>query len=113
MRGWPVLGSESRTNSGVFYFLSVGSGWLDSRRIHDCSEYNAKRQGRPGINSETKGFLLVSSSSPTLSPIHDGLDVSVTSNTTWFHPNHDMVSHRIYKLFFYREHSIITLGNPD
>ena len=38
------------------------------------------------------------SSSPTLSPIYDGLDVNVTSNVTWFHLNHDMVSRRIYKL---------------
>ena len=37
-----------------------------------------------------RGVLLVASSSPTLSPIYDGLeDVSVTSNITWFHLNHD------------------------
>ena len=48
-----------------------------------------------------RGVLLVLSSSPTLPPICDGLDVSVTSNITWFHLNHDMVSRRIYKLSFY------------
>ena len=52
------------------------------------------------------GVLLVPSSSPTLSPICDGLDVNVTSNVTWFHLNHDMVSRRIYKLSFYGGHSI-------
>ena len=52
------------------------------------------------------GVLLVPSSSPTLSPIYDGLDVNVTSNVTWFHLNHEMVSRRIYKLSFYGEHSI-------
>ena len=46
--------------------------------------------------------------SPTLSPIYDGLGVSVTSNITWFHLNHDMVSRRMYeyKLSFYGGHSI-------
>ena len=56
-------------------------------------------QGRAG--SEMWGVLLVPSSSPTLSLIYDGLDVNVTSNVTWFHLNHDMVSRRIYKLSFY------------
>ena len=51
-------------------------------------------QGRAG--SEMWGFLLVPSSSPTLPPIYDGLDVNVTSNVTWFNLNHDMVSRRIY-----------------
>ena len=56
------------------------------------------------------GVLLVPSSEPTLPPIYDGLDVSVTSSTfTWFHLNHDMVSRRIYKLSFYGGHSI-TIG---
>ena len=39
-----------------------------------------------------RGVLLVPSSSPTLSPTYDGLDVSVTSNITWFHLNHGMVN---------------------
>ena len=52
------------------------------------------------------GVLLVPSSSPTLSPIYDGVDVNVTSNATWFHLDHDMVSRRIYKLCFYGGHSI-------
>ena len=52
------------------------------------------------------GVLLVPSSSPTLSPIYDGIDVNVTYNVTWFHLNHDMVSRRIYKLSFYGGHSI-------
>ena len=46
-------------------------------------------QDRAG--SEMWGVLLVPSSSPTFSPIYDGLDVNVTSNVTWFHLNHDMV----------------------
>ena len=54
-----------------------------------------------------RGVLLVPSSSPILSPIsYDDLDVRVTSNITWFHLNHDMVSRRIYKLSFYGKHSI-------
>ena len=52
------------------------------------------------------GVLLVSSSSPTLSPVYEGLDVNMTSHVTWFHLNHDTVSRRIYKLFFYGGHSI-------
>ena len=55
------------------------------------------------------GVLLVPSSSPTLSPIYDGLDVNVTSNVTWFHLNHGMVSRQIYKLSFYGGHSITML----
>ena len=52
------------------------------------------------------GVLLVSSSSPTLSSIYDGLDVIVTSTVTRFHLKLDMVSRRIYKLSFYGGHSI-------
>ena len=85
-------------------------------------------QGRVGIaGSEMWGVLLVPSSSPTLSPIYDGLDVNVTSNVmwfhlnhdvnvtsnvTWFHLNHDMVLRRNYKISFYGGHSI-TLGHPE
>ena len=58
------------------------------------------------------GVLLVPSSSPTLWPIYDGLVVNVTSNVTWFHLNHGMISRRIYKLSFYGGHSI-TLGHPE
>ena len=49
-------------------------------------------QGRAGQGSDMRGVLLITSTSPTLSPIYDGLDVNVTSNITWFHLNHDMVS---------------------
>ena len=52
-----------------------------------------------------RGVLLVPSSSPTFPLIYDGLDVSVTSNITWFHLNHDIASRRIYKLSFYGGHS--------
>ena len=41
--------------------------------------------------------------------MYDGFDVTVTSNITRFHPNHDMVSCRIYKQSIYEEHSI-TVG---
>ena len=58
------------------------------------------------------GVLLVPSSSPTLSPIYDGLDVNVTSTVTRFHLSHDMVSRQIDKLSFYGGHSI-TLGHPE
>ena len=68
-----------------------------------------KTQGREGKNK--RGVVLVPSSSPTSPPIYDGLDVSVTSNITCFHLNHDMVSHdmvsrRIYELSFYGGDSI-------
>ena len=53
-----------------------------------------------------RGVLLVPSSSPTLPPICDGLDVSMTSNITWCRLNHDMVSRRIGNRSFYGEHSI-------
>ena len=55
-------------------------------------------QGRAGSRAGSKmwGVLIVPSSSPTLSPIYDGLDVNVTCTVTWFHLNHDMVSRRIY-----------------
>ena len=59
-----------------------------------------------------RGVLFVSSSSPTFSPVYDGVDVNVASNITWFHLNYDMVSHRIYKLSFYGGHSIV-LGHPE
>ena len=63
----------------------------------------ASRAGRAGgAGSEMWGVLLVPSSSPTLSPIYDGLDVNVTSNVTWFHLNHNMVSRRIYKTILQR-----------
>ena len=52
------------------------------------------------------GVLLVPSSSPTLWPLYDGLDLNVTSTVTWFHLNHDMVARRIYKLSFHGGHSI-------
>ena len=45
-----------------------------------------------------KDVLLVPSSSPTFSPIHDGLDASVTSDITCFHLNYGTVSRPIYKL---------------
>ena len=48
------------------------------------------------------GVLLVPSSSPTLSPIYDGLDVNVASNVTWFHLKNYMVSRRIYKTILLR-----------
>ena len=62
--------------------------------------------------SEMRGVLLVPSSSPTLSPIYEGLDVSVTSNITRFHLNDGMVSRRIYILCFNGGHSI-TSGNES
>ena len=63
--------------------------------------YRAGRAGGAGrAGSEIWGVMLVPSSSPTLSPIYDGLDVNVTCNVTWFHLINDMVSRRIYKLCF-------------
>ena len=78
---------------------------LNTKRqtYQDC-EVAQGRAGRPG--SEIMGVVLVPLSSPTSSPINDGLDVNVASNITWFHLNHDMVSRRIYKLSFYEGHSI-------
>ena len=57
------------------------------------------------------GVLLVPLSAPTLSPTYDSRDVNVTSNVTWFHLNHDMVSRQIYQLSFYGGPFItVTLG---
>ena len=53
-------------------------------------------------------LLVVPSSSPTLSPIYDGLDVNVTPSILWLHLNHDTVPRRIYKLSFSGGHSITT-----
>ena len=53
-----------------------------------------------------KGVLLDLLPSLTLSPIYDGLDVTVASNVMWFHPTHDTVSRRIYRLSVYGGHSI-------
>ena len=52
-----------------------------------------------------RGVLPDPSPSLTVSPICDGLDVTVTSinGLSWFHPNHDMVSRRIYRLSIYGE----------
>ena len=113
MRGSPMLGSVPLMGSSV-YINPPMARWLDSRPIHFIvalnrtinDRKNRARQGRAGQGSEIRGFLLVPSPSPTLSPIYDVLDVSVTSNSAWFHINHDMVSRRISKLSFYGEHSI-------
>ena len=52
---------------------------------------------------------------PILSPIHDGLDVSMTSNITWFNPNHDTYYHtvscRIYRVSISGEHFITCILN--
>ena len=75
-----------------------------NRPRHTVAQSRAGRAGRAG--SEMRGVQLVPSSSPTLPPIHDGLDVNVTSTVTWFHLNHDIVSRLIYKLSFYGGHPI-------
>ena len=51
-----------------------------------------------------RGVLPEPSQSLTLAPIYDGLDMTVTSTVTWFHPNHYMVSCRIYRRSIY--HSV-------
>ena len=57
--------------------------------------------------------VLLDHSVTYIKPIYDdGLDVTVTSNITWFHANHGMVSRRIHRLFIYGGHSI-TLGHPE
>ena len=38
---------------------------------------------QPGPSSLTSKYIII---------IYDGLDVTVASNITWFHLNHDMVS---------------------
>ena len=72
--------------------LYIISSALNSKRQTKQAQAHGP-QGRAG--REMWGVLLVPSSSPTLSAIYDGLDVNVTSNVTWFHVNHDMVSRRI------------------
>ena len=77
--------------SGVFGWSLLMARWLDPKAYMHYFLY-------------MRGVLHVPSSSPTLPPIYDGLDVSLTSNITWFHLNHDMVSRRIHKLSFYGGH---------
>ena len=57
------------------------------------------------------GVLPGPSPSLIFSPIDDGLDVTLTSAISWFHPNLDMVSHRVYKISIYGRLSI-TLAHP-
>ena len=105
----------------VFQELRPGAGFKTGDFVKEKLEggyrrttqdrHNRARQGRAGVvqgraGSEMRGVLLVPSSPPTLPPIYDDLDVSVTSSITWFHLNHDMLSCRIYKLSFYGGHSI-------
>ena len=97
-------GSLDRLKSLIHYFLYIKLQKTDETGLGTIGLGRAGRAGRAG--SETWGVLLVPSSSPTLSPIYDGLDVNVTYNVTWFHLNHDMVSRRICKLSFYGGHSI-------
>ena len=85
--------------------------WIDSiAYLHYFHKEDTKKQTFTGVGtvaqgsagrasragSEMRGIMLVPSSSPTLSPMYDGLDVNVTSDVTWFHLNHDMLSRRIY-----------------
>ena len=105
MRGWSVLGSVLLIGSGALVWSLLMARWIDSKAytlypLHskktDKTDLGTIGQGRAGrAGSDMWGVLLVPSSSPTLSPIYDGLDVNVTSNVTWFHLNHDMVSRRI------------------
>ena len=86
--------------------LYIISSTLNSKRQTNRPRHTVA-QGRAGRSgSEMWGVLLVPSSSLTLSPIYDGLDVNVISNVTRFHLNHDVVARRIYKLSFYGGHSI-------
>ena len=128
MCGWSVLGSVLLMGSVSLLVSPHGS--LDRLKKLICiislkrilkDRHNRARHGSAGKRrveqvvlpgSEMWGVLLVPSSSPTLPPIYDGFDVNVTSNITWFHLSHDMVSRRIYKLSFYGGHSII-LGHPE
>ena len=83
-----------------------------NRPRHGSAGKRREPQGRAGrASSDMWGVLLIPSSSPTLWPVYDGVDVNVTSNITWFHLNHDMVSRRIYKLSFYGELSITSPYN--
>ena len=72
--------------SNVF-IVSPMAHWPDSRlslyiiiALNRTLKDRQNRARQAGQGSEMRGFLLVPSSSPTLSPIYDGLDVSVTSS---------------------------------
>ena len=124
MRGWSVLGSVLLVGSGALVWSLLMARWVvpkaytlfplhwilkdrHNRPRHGSAGERRETQGRAGrAGSKMRGVLLVPSSSPALPPIYDGLDVSVTSNITWFHLNHDMVSRRIYELYFSGGHSI-------
>ena len=107
---WSLLMSRWIDSKLIHYFLYIELQKTDNTGPwHTVAQGRASRVGRAG--SEMWGVLLVPSSSPTLSPIYDGLDVNVTSNVTWFHLINDMVSRRTYKLSFYGGPSV-TLGHP-
>ena len=127
MRGWSVLGSVLLMGSGALVWSLLMTRWIVSKAytlfpLHWTlkARHNRPRHGSAGERRETQGsagsemwgVLLVPSSSPTLPPIYDDLDVNVTSNVMQFHLNHYMVSRRIYKLSLYGGHSI-TLGHPE
>ena len=99
MRGWSVLGSVPLMGSGVFGWSLLMARWIYPKLSLTYRQSKTRQGtawlGRVEEGSETRGVLLVPTSSPTLPPIYDDLDVSVASNITWFHLNHDMVSRRI------------------
>ena len=97
-------GSLDRLNSLHATFPYISYQKTDITGLPGSAGLSRVKQGRAG--SDMWCVLLVPSSSLKFLPIDDGLDVNVTSNLTWFHLKHDMVSRRIKKLSFYGGHSI-------
>ena len=99
--GWSVLGSALLVVQGL-YSLLLMARWLNLRPTLFSTKRTLKdKQSRVvGSNrsNEPWGESCRTTPSPTLKPIYDDLDVTVTYNITWFHPSHDMVPCRIYTL---------------
>ena len=107
-RGWMVGRCWEACPSWVPVSLLIsprGSQGLRST-IRTLQDTSRTEEGRGKQGSEVRGVLLDPSPPLVLSPIYDGLDLNVTFTITWFYPNHEMVSCRIYRLSICGEHSI-------
>lgn len=84
----------------LFCYLLLGLGPPKTRLLVITlpKKITLKRRKRAESGSDDKGCVLREPLPPlTASFICDGLDETVTSNTIWFRPNHDMIQCRIYR----------------
>ena len=110
--GFPVLGSALLMVHGVSFISPLfGSLLRHEKKADNITIYMSKSEKQ----SERCGDALPQRITVThyiiahLQPCRD----CDTSTITWFHPNHGMVSSRIYRHTIYVDHSIPTLAHPD